>query len=190
MGHRKQTWLAAILIALLVITVSTGAVFAYLYATSDPVTNDFTPDQATNPSIQETFDHKIKENVSVNVGDPGYAVYVRAIIVVTWQNEDGNVYSAMPKSEDYVLELNEEKWFQEGLYYYHKAMVNSGNTEILIKECYQNAPAPEEGYKLHVEIITQTIQALGSTDGEGSIPAVTDAWGIKVDGNMELTPIG
>lgn len=187
MGHRKQTWLAAILIALLVITVSTGAVFAYLYATSDPVTNDFTPDQATNPSIQETFNNKIKENVSVDVGDPGYAVYVRAVIVVTWQDDAGNVYSVKPvEGDDYVLERDTANWFQKDGFYYHKAMVNSGdNTEILIKECYQKAEAPD-GYKLHVEIIAQTIQALGGTDADGT-PAVTDAWGVEVGVDGLLT---
>lgn len=203
MGLRKQKWLAVGLIAVLVITAATGAVYAYLSASTGPVKNTFAPDSATQPSIVETFDKTVKRNVAVDVGDPGYAVYVRVAIVATWQKTDseGNViiHWQMPVGAetnavgvDYLLDWNDEDWFlgKDG-FYYHKKMVTcdgtegSSRTKVLINECYQMHAAPEPGYKLHVEIVVQTIQAKGSTDADGT-PAVTDAWGVKVNGNGEL----
>lgn len=189
MGSHKQKWLAAIVIALLAITATTGAVYAYLSATTDPVDNKFTT--APNPTlgIQETFTkaHEdaniVKENVRVNIGNPGYAVYVRAAIVITWKDGKGNVYGQAPVLEDdYALELNTKEWFKGGDgFYYHKNMVAyDGNNEatkltsVLIEACSQLKTGPES-YTLHVEIVAQTIQAKGSTD-VGDVPAVEDAW--------------
>lgn len=203
MGSRRQKWLSAIVISLLVITATTGTVYAYLSASTGNVNNGFAPDKEMKPSIVESFNHTIKQNVSVDVGDPGYAVYVRVAIVATWQKTDseGNViiHWQMPVGAetnavgvDYLLDWNDEDWFlgKDG-FYYHKKMVTcdgtegSSRTKVLINECYQMHAAPEPGYKLHVEIVVQTIQAKGSTDADGT-PAVTDAWGVKVNGNGEL----
>lgn len=207
MGLRKQKWLAVGLIAVLVITAATGAVYAYLSASTGPVKNTFAPDSATQPSIVETFDKTVKRDVAVDVGDPGYGVYVRVAIVATWQKQDGegNVIThwQMPVGAeteavgvDYLLVWNKNDWFlgSDG-FYYHKNMVacdgtaGSNLTSALIKECYQLHEPPEAGYTLHVEIIAQTIQAMGSTD-DGDIPAVKDAWKtVTTDGNGNLIPV-
>ena len=185
MSSRKQKILAAVLIVIALIGMAAGAAFGYLSAQAGPVQNTFTPDQEMDPSIVETFDGTVKRDVYVDVGNPGYAVYVRAAIVVTWEDEDGNVYAQAPKETDYTLELGGD-WFKEGNFYYHRKMVPSGEkTGVLIKRCAQKSEAPAD-YRLHVEIIAQTIQALGSTD-VGGIPAVTNAWGITVSG-QELVP--
>lgn len=196
MSSRKQKILAAALIAIALIGMAAGAAFGYLSAQTGPVQNTFTPDQEMDPSIVETFENNIKSDVKVDVGNPGYAVYVRAAIVVTWENGT-NVYSQKPEvGVDYAITLkldtpsassdNENAWIYnpDDGFYYHKTMVNSGSTAVLIESCSQKVAAPE-GYQLHVEIIAQTIQALGTTD-VGDVPAVTDAWGIRVDGNDKL----
>lgn len=180
MAAKKQRILAVILVALVVVGVSMGTVFAYLSAKSGSVSNTFIPETQVNPSIEETFDHMVKKDVKVDVGNPGYAVYVRAVIVVTWEDEHGNVYAQAPEDTDYTLELG-DGWFKEGNFYYHKEMVpTGGETGVLIACCERKVAAPA-GYQLHVEIIAQTIQALGETDGNNPIPAVTDAWGIPVE---------
>lgn len=179
-----------VLIAILIISLSAGSVVAWLSITGGQVENSFAPDEDPVPTITETFDDKVKSNVAVDVGDTGYAVYVRAAIVVNWKNaEDGNVLGQKPVlNEDYILTLNETDWFYKAGFYYHKAMVNTGGTtENLITSCQlKDGITPPQGYDLNVEIIAQTIQALGTTDARDT-PAVTEAWGVTVT-NKELTP--
>lgn len=193
MSSRKQKILAVALIVIALIGMAAGAAFGYLSATSGPVKNTLVPDQETDPSISETFSGTVKQNVKVDVGNPGYAVYVRAAIVVTWEaegnaTEDNNIYARKPVlGTDYEISLNDSGWFYnpDDGFYYHKVMVPSGEqTNVLINSCTRKAAAPA-GYQLHVEIIAQTIQALGTTD-DGDVPAVTDAWKISVDSNNNL----
>ena len=179
------SWL---LILLAVLSLSTGTVIAYLAAASNPVVNTFTPETQVNPVVSETIENNVKSNVAVNVGNPGYAVYVRAAIIATWKktvtNDDGTtteyVHSIAPIPDtDYYLDLNlGANWTQKDGYYYYSQPVISGNTDVLIKSCKPLKDAPEEDYTLSVEIIAQTIQALGTTD-DGSKSAVQDAWGAQ-----------
>ena len=56
---------------------------------------------------------------------------------------------------------------------------------MLITECAPVDGKTPVGYGLNVEIITQTVQALGTTDSDGT-PAVADAWGVTlVDGKIQ-----
>lgn len=187
-----------VLIAILIISLSAGSVVAWLSITGGQVENSFAPDEDPVPTITETFDDKVKSNVAVDVGDTGYAVYVRAAIVVNWKNaENGNVLGQKPVlNDDYILTLNKTDWFYKDGFYYHKDMVNTGgSTANLITSCQlkegitppvDTTVTPNVKYDLNVEIIAQTIQALGTTDA-GDTPAVKDAWGVTVT-NKELTP--
>ena len=196
MGSRKSRILASVLFVSVLVAALSGAVYAYLSASPGSVDNNFTAAPTHTIEIEETFPtgdtNPIKKNVKVNVGKPGYAVYVRAAIVVTWQNDAGQVYGMAPKEgTDFNLTLNGADWIKgsDGFYYLETMFIgsdaNGGLTPVLITQCEQSAAAPESGYTLHVEIIAQTIQAKGSTDADGT-PAVTDAWGVKVNGNGEL----
>lgn len=180
--------IAAILLALLTVSA-----LAYLSASGGLVKNIFTPAEPKDPSIEETFKDNVKTNVKVNVGNPGYAVYVRAVIVATWESADGIHATAPVLGTDYTLDLNTDAWFEHGGFYYHKAMVNSnGSTAVLITECKlkDGATIPDD-YHLSVKIVAQTIQALGTTDVADEpytdgIPAVQDAWGIQVGADKKL----
>lgn len=198
---RRIPLISWILLAVVIFSLSAGSVVAWLSITGGQVENSFAPDDNLNPTITETFkenDYKLKQNVAVSVGDTGYAVYVRAAIVVNWKNaEDGNVLGQAPvPDEDYTLTLNETDWFYKDGFYYHKAMVNTGDTTApLITSCklkegitppVDTTVTPNVKYDLNVEIIAQTIQALGTTDA-GNTPAVTDAWGATVT-NKQLAP--
>lgn len=200
------------LVAIAVLGLVSGGVVAYLSTSTGPVTNTFEAETATDPSISETMDTEKNEkrNVAVYVGNPGYAVYVRAAVVVTWKDASGNVLAQAPvEGTDYTIVWNvdtdtdqDKPWFKHDGFYYHKAMVyntpdttdaHDGTTAVLINSC---KPIKANGdYHLSVEIITQTIQALGTTDGvkdaDGNItdeiPAVEDAWGVYVV-NGALSP--
>ncbi len=184
----KRNITVSILAALLILLCSVGTVFAYLKADVGSVQNSFSAAKDPSPTIkEEAFDKKIKKNVSVDVGTPGYSVYVRAAIVVTWKDENGNVLADVPVlGEDYSMSVDETAWFEHNGFYYHKAAVistdveGSSKTAVLINEAACIKDAPQDGYYLSVEIISQTIQALGTTDDDNT-PAVTDAWGVDVD---------
>lgn len=179
----------ALMAMLVIAAVTAGSVLAYLRTQTGGVENSFGIENETDPTITESFNNTLKENVKVNVGNLNYSVYVRAAIVITWKNKvDGDVLGQPPvKDTDYEIILNESDWFEYGGYYYCKEPVIEGDeTAILIESVSlaDGVTAPE-GYGLNVEIIAQTIQAAGKTD-VGDIPAVTDAWGVTVDADKHL----
>lgn len=181
------------LVVLLLAAAVTAGVYAYLQTKGNLAQNTIEPAPEPTIQIQESLreenDRVVKENVCVDVGNPGYAVYVRATIVATWQDQDGNIFYQMPtQGTAYTLQINTEDWFQAGEFYYFKKPVNSGKTDELIELCKWIGDPPVDGYDLHVEVIAQTIQAVGTTD-EGNIPAVEDAWkDVKVDDDSNLIP--
>lgn len=174
----KVMWLYALSIALLLLSVCTTGVFAYLKLSTEKTDNSFNSAQSVNPIINETFDvdKNIKKNVKVNVKDTGYSVYVRAAFVVTWQDSNGNVYVKPPKEgEDYSIDYGDQ-WEKRDDYWYYKSVVESGKeTDYLITECKPLKEAPVEGYTLNVKIMAQTIQSAGFTD-DGNVAAKTDVW--------------
>lgn len=184
--HKKTKMMIFAVTAILLIALTAVSVFAYLRLNLGPVKNTFGAATDPAPTVDETFDNVVKQNVTVDVGDPGYAVYVRAAIVVTWEDASGNILATPPVDSDYEIDLNTSDWFKKGEFYYYRTPIYSGNTLPLINRLTKLKDAPKDGYKLHVEIISQTIQALGSTD-DGGTPAVTDAWGVSVDSNGDLT---
>lgn len=187
---KQRMPMASCLIALLAAaSLTTGTVAAYLAVASNEIKNTFSAEDQVDPSVAETFSGTKKENVYVQVGDPGYAVYVRAAIVVNWKNSENDqekVWSIAPQPGEYSLTIGEGWKKGTDGFYYHLAPVPSGeSTAVLITECSPIAQAPESGYTLSVEVMTQTIQALGTTD-DGEIPAVQNAWGVRVGGDGKL----
>ena len=167
----------------------TGTVYAILHGASNTATNTLTPDSDNTPEVAETFENGVKYNVKfTNTAD--YSVYVRAAVVVTWQNADGEVYSVRPITNtnasiaDYQLDIDSTDWFfdaESGLYYYKHPVPGGESTTVLLNNCRQTGTAPA-GYKLHVELVCQTVQAKGTTD-DGNVPAVVDAWGVTLNGD-------
>ena len=185
--EKKKVLITVLITIAIAVCLATG-VLAYLSLNSGPVANSFTPAADTDPVIAESFDKKIKSNVKVNVGDPGYAVFVRAAILVTWKDSSGKVLADKPVlGTDYSMNLNSTDWFEKDGFYYHVSSVNSGTTSVLIETAKPLKDAPESGYSLSIELISQTIQAHGTTD-IGNVPAATAAWGVTVvDGKLSNT---
>lgn len=193
---RRIPLVSWVLLLAVVLSLLVGGVVAYLSASTKSVTNSFTSDVSKEPVVTEQpFNGKIKKNVTVNVGNPDYAVYVRAAVVITWKNSQGHVLGTLPvagEEEDYAIAYNTTDWFYnntDGFWYYKEMVtptknaqneVQNNTTKALINSCEIKKAAPDGDYTLSVEIISQTIQALGTTD-VGDIPAVTNAWGIEVD---------
>ena len=186
----KNRKILIIAVAFVIISaVLAGSVFAILKGVSNKSDNAIVADQDSDPTVTETFDNNVKSNVKIKVGDNGYSVFVRAMIVVNWQKTttDGETYvynKAPVEGVDYSINLNVgDDWTEKGgIYYYKDPVVSNGSTGVLINTC-EELSTPPEGYKLHVEILTQTIQAIGYTDSE-SVLAMIDAWSTVEEGEV------
>lgn len=200
---RKQKTKYTVLLACLLVTVAiaVSGTIAYLFTSSDPVVNTFTP---VTPDIEipEEMNRTVKEKATVqNTGDVDS--YLRAKIVVTWQNSNGEVYPEVPvlKTDsnaegDYTMSTGAH-WIQhtDGYYYYYKVAAlgqpevtkKDGSIEygegvtdddMLIIRAEVVGEAPAEGYTLHIEILGQAIQA-------EPVDAIKDAWGVTISSNQE-----
>lgn len=170
--NRKRS--AALVVALLLLVCLTvGGTLAFLIDSSGPVENTFTPANVP-PTIVEELEGNVKEKVTIkNSGN--IPAYIRAVVVVTWQDEDGNVYSSAPVlGTDYTATLPATNgWMQknDGYYYYTSKVPAGEETTALLTDGAVKAEADiPNGYQLHMEIIAQSIQATPDQ-------AVIDAWG-------------
>lgn len=175
----------------LVLGITVGGTLAYLIAVDGPITNTFTPSKVTT-SVEETLEGNIKKNVQIkNTGDT--TAYIRAAVVVTWQDSGGNVYGQVPVAgTDYTIVYNIKasgesqaayQWIlaEDGYYYWTSPVksddedANNCMTGILITSCEPSVGKAPEGYSLSVEIIGSGIQSV-------PISAVTTEWSSGIAG--------
>ena len=147
----------------LMLMVAIGGTIAYIVTDTKPITNTFEPGRVPI-TITENFKNGTKSDVRVkNTGN--VPAYIRAKIVVTWKDADGNVSAIKPvEGTDYTISINGTEWTKAGDgFYYHIARVGAGeSTNPLITSCTKVAGANQPaGYDLSVEIIAESIQAEG-----------------------------
>ena len=174
-SNRKKRRLApwAALALALVLTLSVGGTIAYLITGTDSVENTFTPAEVSivihenGTDGKGAFDHKEKTNVYVENTSQA-DVYIRAAIVINWQDDKGNVVAEPLSENDYTMKLG-TGWTSKNGYYYCTAADTQDETKTsqLIVSC---APNGTPKYHLSVSVLAQAIQAEPNT-------AVTDAWG-------------
>lgn len=166
----KQNWgkPAALLVSLvLLVGVAVGGTLAYLATNTDPIENQFTPSKVTT-TVEETLEGNVKSEVKIkNTGDT--EAWIRAAVVITWQNEAGNVYGGTQPvaGTDYTISWNKDttnsdgNWVtgKDGFYYWTKPVAPNGLTGELITECKPVEGKAPEGYALTVEIIGSGIQS-------------------------------
>lgn len=162
---RSGILLAAVIVLL---AGAVGGTWAFLVAQSEPVQNNFTYAHVSC-RIDEKFENGVKSDVKIqNTGD--IPAYIRARIVVTWKNENGNVSAVPVKNTDYTIAFNETDWTQQGDYWYCKTAVDAKDfTPVLITKCEKTGNAPKD-YDLSVEILADAIQSEPAN-------AVMEAWG-------------
>lgn len=167
--RRLAPW-AALALAL-VLTLSVGGTIAYLITDTGPVTNTFTPGNVACEVI-EKFNGTTKSDVKIeNTGNTD--AYIRAAIVINWQDDNGNVVAEPVLENDYTMTLG-TGWIPQNGYYYCTAAdaQNQTKTSQLIVSC---APKGTPKYHLSVSVLAQAIQAEPNT-------AVKDAWGDNLPG--------
>lgn len=151
----------------MILIIGTSGTVAYLSTNTLSVKNQFKAG-VVSPTIIEEFDGEIKQNVVVqNHGDVD--VFIRAAIIISWVDEDGNIYGIAPQKEHYTMDLNlrsdenpESNWIRgaDGYYYWLKDVEPSGITDNLINKCSLNDDViGPVGYNFCVEVIAQTIQS-------------------------------
>ena len=173
--------LLIILLVLAAVLAVTPTLARYVRRT-DEKPNDFGSVGSDNPPVNDDF--------TVTVEDKGYPVYVRASILINWQKDGVNSFSKPLETADYELEYNTEYWTRnaDGYYYYtymedgeyYPLSVKSGATteKLILSFVDMETEPPFEGYELNLEVMVQTVQALGSTDDD-SQSAWQNAWGIE-----------
>lgn len=179
-GGRKA---ALILSLCLIFALAVGTTFALLKASTAPVQNTFTAAKSETHIVEE-FEGSQKK--SIKVQNTGTATsYVRVKLVMNWVDDKENVVSGdnLPK----VLLKEGSDWFlgTDGIYYYTKPVApNGGTTSNLLENNPIKEPTTEEGKPagchLEVTVLAESIQAAPSS-------AVTNAWGVKVDADSNLT---
>lgn len=176
--------------ASLLFTAALTTAYAKYRKGSEAVENTFSAAEYGDPSVSDDVvkndsDHFVKKNLAVVTADEGYPVFVRVELVVTWQNAGGDVYGSQPvPGTDYVLEYNTDKWVKasDGFFYYTEKVESGDSTAPLIgaQQALEQLSAAPVGYTMHVEAISETIQAVGNTDDE-SASAVLSAWDVQPD---------
>lgn len=152
-----------VLSLVLLIAVGVGGTLAYLTDKTESVQNTFTP-TSVGTEITEDFDETTKSNVRIkNTGD--IDTYVRARIVVSWKDSNGQMYAPAPeKDTHYTLETGPH-WSlgTDGYYYYDSVLPptpeNGEGSEPLITEATWIKACDDGNYLLHIEIIAEAIQA-------------------------------
>lgn len=152
---------AALLVSLLLLlTVTVGGTIAFLMDSDGPLHILFNPSKVTT-YVDETVSGNTKSDVSIkNTGDT--TAWIRAAIVVTWQDKDGNVYGQAPVAgTNYTAWIPGTNWVKgaDGFYYYTKPVAAQTSTaNALIAEIKPIGNSPADGYYLTVEIIGSGIQ--------------------------------
>ena len=165
----KKRSLMTLIALILLVAVAVGGTLAYLTANTSEVTNTFTAAGAPTPEIIEDFDGDVKKDVKVTLDNDGTgAYYVRAAIVFSFQDDNGNTVAKVPVSgTDYTISMGSDWTPGDDGYYYYNGTVTPGNpTTNLIDECVTLSTE----YKLVVDIVAQTIQAVPSD-------AAANEWG-------------
>lgn len=172
-NNKRKTVLLLMAVALTMV-FGVGGTVAYLLDKTDAVVNTFTP-TSMDITVDEDFDNEVKENVKIT-NNGSVDAYIRAMVLVSWKNSEGAILPV--DSNDYTISWTKDGWSDEqtdGFYYYKTPVAaNGGQTGILFTDCKlkDGVNAPADGFKLHVEILAQAVQA----EPEG---VVKDTWGVQ-----------
>ena len=183
MKHMKRMKKKSLLLVagiVLMLTIAIGGTIAYIVTDTVPITNTFEPGKVPITIGENTFDGKTKSNVYV-INKGNVSAYIRAKIIVTWKNAQGEVSGTPVTASDYNMVINNTDWTKVGdFYYYNESVEERGTTGYLIISCKKTDTAtPPEDYNLSVEIIAESIQA----DGMDGVSNAQQAFA-KANGNQ------
>lgn len=163
---RKKPAVLAVSLALLAV-ISVGGSLAWLQAAAEATENTFTPGTITT-TVEEpgwTDGGTVKNNVSIAI-EGNVPVYVRAAIVPTWEDGEGNLVAEPASMDDLTGFTSGQGWTKDGDYWYCTAVVTPdetgvANTPVLIDsiEVNKNSDGYQKGYQMNLQIVAEAVQA-------------------------------
>lgn len=171
---KRRLGRGALIAAVIAVLIGGAGVTAAFIITGTPqLENTFSPGRVAC-EITENFNGTVKTDAAVkNTGD--VRAYIRAEIIVTWQDESGNVFAASPvRGTDYSMMTGSGWTVSDGFYYWQDAVDAGQSTGALITEAREVQGRAPEGCHLCIEILGSAVQAEG-TDSAGVSP-IHDAW--------------
>ncbi|MBR4036526.1 MAG: hypothetical protein IKJ05_07345 [Oscillospiraceae bacterium] len=188
-NNKKSKFSAIAVCLLLTAMLAIGGTLAYLFTQSDAVVNTFNP-VTPDITVDEEFEGNVKKKVAIkNTGEVDS--FIRAKVVITWQNDAGEVYPLTPvpgtdaATADYKITWTKDGWVEgsDGFCYYTSAVPVNGSTGVLFTDAAPLRACADENYTLHIEILSQAIQ---STPDE----AVESVWTLVNAENGVLKSVG
>lgn len=164
--HKRS--LSVILCIALILVIAVGGTIAYIVTKTDSIQNEFETSFIDSEVIVSGNQISVK-----NIGDVNG--FIRAAIVVYWENDRGQIRAVAPSETEYTLEIDATSWKQDqttDFYYYEAKVAPQDQTEPLVTAITIHAPE-DDGYELRVEVVAEAIQAEGM--GEG-IDTAQEAW--------------
>lgn len=154
-----------LLVSITILILGTvGGSLAYLVTKTGPVENVFTPGKVDIEIDEPGWSDggTVKNNVAI-INQGNTPAYIRAMIVVTWQKEDGSIHPTKPEEgKDYTITWTKDGWSEpvNGWYTTTSEIAGGDKTGVLFTACGPVADkAPEGGYHLVVDVIAEAIQA-------------------------------
>lgn len=195
-GYRSKMRGLMIISLVLLVTVIVGGTAAFLLDSTGEVTNTFAP-----ADVKVTVDENKNGNTKSDIrftnpqGANAAPVYIRATLVIYWEDKDGNIVPEPDGGDVQIGAVNEaDGWFEvNGIYYYSNKVVPGAQTPNMLKAeiSVPNSDAKAEvvvttvpGYTCYIDVRAEAIQAEPET-------VVTAAWkGVEIyvdaDGNKLL----
>ena len=168
-GRKKPLTLFVALVLLL--TLAVGGSLAWLVS-NDDVTNTMVPG-----NVPITIDEKVNgtTKTSVTVTNNGnIQAFIRVAIIANAVDENGDV--TVDTAPTYTVDRS--KWTPIGDYYYYNGIVEpQGTTGDTTAPLFTG---PVDFANGEINILAESIQALGGTDGDGR--ASYNAWGHSFNG--------
>lgn len=172
-SHAPKAKSAALIIAIVLILVAAvGGTVAFIATHTEPVTNQFTPTEA-KITVNEKFDGKTKEIITVKNDSTGFPVYIRVALVANQIADDSNTVTG--KAPDPNITLG-DGWIEgsDGYYYYTKPVAVGDSTDNLLGASLTLANGTQ------VIVMADCIQAT-------PVDAVKDAWHVTVGDDGIIT---
>lgn len=157
--RRRLRWNKSFVLLLSVMAVLIGLVgssVAYLAAAESPLENVFIPGKVVATAV-DTDRNGVK---ITNTGNTD--MYVRAVVVVTWQNSANEIHASAPvEGVDYTIEWNTADWeVTDGIHRMYKETISPGDSsKPLFTKCFPVDGKAPEGYHLVAETLVEAIQA-------------------------------
>ena len=150
---------AVIITILLVLALAVGGTVAYIIARSDAITNTFSPSEV----LCEVTANSNGSFTVTNAGD--VEAYLRAAVVVNWENANGEIYWQNP-----AFSVSGTGWnLGTDGYYYYSAPVAAETAAPVPLTVTVTETGTVSGYSITVRVLGEAIQSEPAQ-------AVQEAW--------------